>query len=81
MVAHNFVSVGIPTTNVVLYGRSNLNQHNLASVAINAFMAAFNEKLDKEYFNIDENQDGRMHIFALPDTNVEWNALSTVCIW
>lgn len=81
MVAHNFNSVVSPITNVVLYGRSGLNQHDLASVTINAFFNAFNEKLDKEYIEIDENQDGSMHIFALPDTNMEWIALSTICIW
>lgn len=81
MVAHNFIPAVNPATNVVLYGRSGLNQHNLAGVAINDFLTAYNEKLNKDYFTINPNQDGRMHIFALPDTNEEWNALSTVCIW
>lgn len=81
MVNHNFIGIGVPATNVVLYGRSGLNQHNLASIAINDFLNAYNTKLGKDYFEIDVNQDGRMHIFALPDTNVEWYALSTICIW
>lgn len=81
MVSHNFVEISIPAENVALYGRPDLNQDSLASNAIDTFLTSYNEKLNKEYFKIDVNQDGRMHIFALPDTNVEWNALSTICIW
>lgn len=81
MVAHDFIPVAMPATDVVLYGRSGLNQYNLAGIAINDFLAAYNEKLDKDYFDFDANQDDTLHIFALPDTNVEWNALSTICIW
>lgn len=81
MVAHSFTDIVIPVPNVILYGRPGLNQDSLASVAIDAFFTSYNEKLEKEYFEIDVNQDGRLHIFALPDTNVEWNALSTICIW
>lgn len=81
MVAHSFPTIALPAANVILYGRPILNQDNLANLAINAFLTTFNSIMDKDYFEINVNQDGRMHIFALPDTNVEWNALSTVCIW
>lgn len=81
MVAHNFGTLGLPAPNVILYGRPLLNQGNLANVAINAFFNNYYEIMDKDFFEIDINQDGRLHIFALPDTNVQWNALSTICIW
>lgn len=81
MVAHNFFNIDMPAPNVILYGRPDLNQNSLASIAIEAFFTSYNEKLNKMYFTINANQDGRLHIFALPDTNMEWNALSTICIW
>lgn len=81
MVAHNFIDIAIPESNVVLYVRPGLNQDSQASVAIETFFNSYNEMLNQDYFQINVNQDGKMHIFALPDTNVEWNALSTICIW
>ncbi|KAI5638670.1 membrane alanyl aminopeptidase [Phthorimaea operculella] len=81
MLAHNFQTVMIPQNNVVLRGRTGLNQEAQAIAAIQSFFNDLNEWTNKDYFSIIVDQNGQMNIFALPDTNVDWSALSTVCIW
>lgn len=82
MVGHSFPNaIPIAAQNVFVYGRSGLNQDNQASLSINYYFNELNEWTNKPYFEIVLNQDGRMNIFALPDTARDWYALSTVCIW
>nr|WAK99419.1 aminopeptidase N 9 [Spodoptera frugiperda] len=82
MIAHNFGTVNLPTSNVVLYARPGIsNQESQASVAINFFFNNLNEWTQKPYFEVIENQDGRMNIMVLPDVSTDWNSLSTVGIW
>ncbi|XP_013184638.1 membrane alanyl aminopeptidase isoform X2 [Amyelois transitella] len=81
MVAHNFESVLIPTPGVQVYGRVGLTNQDAQAVAINFFFNTLNAWTNKEYSDIDDNQDGRMVILALPDVDIEWSALSTVAIW
>ncbi|KAH9643211.1 hypothetical protein HF086_012873 [Spodoptera exigua] len=82
MMAHNFVTVNLPTANVLLYSRPGIsNQDSQASVAINSYFNNLNEWTQKPYFEIINNQDGRMNIMVLPDVSTDWNSLSTVGIW
>ncbi|XP_014370589.2 membrane alanyl aminopeptidase [Papilio machaon] len=82
MVAHNLNNAYFPTPNVVLNGRPQvINQEAQASIAINHYYHALNEWTNKPYLEIILNQNERMHIIALPDTDRDWYALSTVCIW
>lgn len=82
MVAHNLNNAYFPTPNVVLNGRQQvLNQEAQASIAINHYFHALNEWTNKPYLEIILNQNGRMNVIALPDTDRDWYALSTVCIW
>ncbi|XP_013142060.1 PREDICTED: membrane alanyl aminopeptidase-like isoform X2 [Papilio polytes] len=82
MVAHNLNNAYFPTPNVVLNGRAQvLNQEAQASIAINHYFHALNEWTNKPYLEILLNQNGRMNVIALPDTDRDWYALSTVCIW
>ncbi|XP_047528953.1 membrane alanyl aminopeptidase-like [Vanessa atalanta] len=82
MVAHDFRTVVSPATNVHLYVRQGVsNQENLAATAIHSYYLALNEWTQKPYTEIIANQDGRMHVLALPDVSQDWYALSTVCIW
>uniref|UniRef100_A0A2A4J290 Aminopeptidase n=1 Tax=Heliothis virescens TaxID=7102 RepID=A0A2A4J290_HELVI len=82
MVAHDFVNINIPTTNVMLIGRPGLSaQDSQASIAINSYFNNLNEWTGKNYHEIIVDQDGRMNIIALPDVSTEWNSLSIVGIW
>ncbi|KAJ2952369.1 hypothetical protein O0L34_g4653 [Tuta absoluta] len=81
MLAHNFQTVMVPQTNVILRGRTGLNQEAQAIAAFQVFFNELNAWTNKDYFNILVDQNAQMNIFALADTNVDWNALSTVCLW
>ncbi|CAH1647280.1 unnamed protein product [Spodoptera littoralis] len=82
MIAHNFVTVNLPTANVLLFSRPGISsQDSHASVAINSFFNHLNEWTQKPYLEVIENQDGRMNIMVLPDVSTDWNSLSTVGIW
>ncbi|XP_049694530.2 membrane alanyl aminopeptidase isoform X1 [Helicoverpa armigera] len=82
MIAHDFVNINIPTTNVMLIGRPGLsNQDSQASIAINTYFNNLNEWTGKSYQEIIVDQDGRMNIIALPDVSTDWNSLSIVGIW
>ncbi|NP_001266329.1 membrane alanyl aminopeptidase-like [Bombyx mori] len=82
MIAHDFINLNIPTTDVLLVGRPGLsNQDSQASLAINAFFSFLNEWTEKPYFEIILNQESRMHVIALPDVDRDWHALSIVGIW
>ncbi|CAG5041313.1 unnamed protein product [Parnassius apollo] len=82
MVAHNLNNIYYPTQNVLLHGRREIsNQEAQASIAINHYYHALNEWTNKPYLEIILNQDGRMNVIALPDSDRDWYALSTVCIW
>ncbi|XP_050343836.1 aminopeptidase N-like [Nymphalis io] len=82
MVAHDFRNVGSPVANVHLYVRQGVtNQEDLASAAIHNYYVALNEWTKKPHNEIIANQDGRLHIIAIPDVSKDWYALSTVCIW
>ncbi|XP_030032718.2 membrane alanyl aminopeptidase [Manduca sexta] len=82
MIAHNFINLNIPTTNVLLVGRPGVsNQDAQSSLAINAYFAYFNAWTDMEFFDIVMNQETRLHFLALPDVDREWNTLSTIGIW
>ncbi|XP_053604247.1 membrane alanyl aminopeptidase-like isoform X2 [Plodia interpunctella] len=81
MIAHNFESMLVPTPGVQVYGRTGLTNQDAQAVAINFFYNTLNTWTNKEYLEIDVNQDGRMVILALPDVDTEWSALSTVAIW
>lgn len=82
MVAHNFNVLNIPTANVHIYTRPLVSIDTaLTSIAVNNYYNALNEWTDKPYLEITNDQDGRMHIIAVPDISRDWTALSTVCIW
>lgn len=82
MIAHNFETITVPTTNVLLFGRPGLfGQDSVASIAINYYFNTLNTWTNKNFLEIDINQDGRMLILALPDVSVDWYSLSVVGIW
>ncbi|CAK1599087.1 unnamed protein product [Parnassius mnemosyne] len=82
MVAHNLNNIYYPTQNVLLNARPGVfNQEAQASIAINHYFHALNDWTNKPYLEIILNQDGRMNVVALPDSDRDWYALSTVCIW
>ncbi|XP_045494179.1 aminopeptidase N-like [Colias croceus] len=82
MVAHNMNALSFPIANVALYARpGRSNQDSQASVAISNFFSSFNTWTGKDHDEIVANQDGRLHIMAMPDVDRDWYALSTICIW
>ncbi|XP_046963465.1 membrane alanyl aminopeptidase-like [Vanessa cardui] len=82
MIAHDFRTVVSPATNVHLYVRQDVgNQGDFASTAIRSYYLALNEWTGKPHDEIIANQDGSLHVLALPDVSKDWYALSTVCIW
>lgn len=82
MIAHNFINLNIPITNVILTGRPGIsNQDSQASLAVNSYFNFFNEWTNKPYFEIVVNQAANLHIVAIPDVDTDWYSLSTVGIW
>ncbi|XP_026755769.2 aminopeptidase N-like isoform X2 [Galleria mellonella] len=83
MLAHNLENIVVPTPNVLLYGRPTLQgiQDSQASLAINSYFNFLNAWTDKDYFSIVTDQDGKMHIYVLPDLSREWHSLSVIGLW
>ncbi|CAK1546282.1 unnamed protein product [Leptosia nina] len=82
MMAHNLSPANLPASNVVLYTRPTRNSGDLqTSVAINNYFNFFNNFTAKPYDSIIANQQGGMHIMALPDVDRDWYALSTIAVW
>ncbi|XP_045765828.1 aminopeptidase N-like [Maniola jurtina] len=83
MVAHSLNHVNTPVTDLVnLYAREGTNrQETVASGAISHFYNALNEWTGREHQNIIRDQNGGLHVMAMPDVARDWYGLSTLCIW
>lgn len=83
MVAHGLNTVNIPVPNLAfLYARAGTNnQETQASVAINNYYTALNEWTDVDHATMIADQNGGLHVVAVPDINRNWYGLSTLCIW
>ncbi|XP_022125613.2 aminopeptidase N isoform X1 [Pieris rapae] len=82
MIAHNMNAANLPTSRVIVYTRPGRNSGDQQSnVAISSYFNFFNNFTGKPYENIIANQQGELHIMALPDVDRDWYALSTMAIW
>lgn len=80
LVAHNFITVKIPDTNIHLHGRV-LNQDGYANMMLGKLLTFISEWVDRPFDEIQDNQDGNLHVFGMPDITRDWYALSTLAIW
>lgn len=80
MVAHNFISVNVMGDRLRLSGRVH-NQGAYAQIMMQEIFTFLDEWTDKPFDEIDEAQNGHLHVFAMPDITRDWYALSTIAIW